>query len=246
MKTIPLLLFSLVVLALLAAGSAACSEETSDLAPPPAQQSPPPTLAAAPAQPAPTATPVPPTATPTNTPTPGPTATPTSVPPTPTPTATPTPIPPITMALACDDSRFLDEIINLSKDKEEVVRDVILKIYEGAEEIERTETKLSCKGEAKMSRAANSIVEYHLTIDRDGDQFIGFSIGGPFPTPTPPPTAATSLAPGTYKVGTDIQPGVYAGRALGVYEEASVEYLQICSWSRLSTASGEFGRTQSQ
>ena len=57
----------------------------------------------------------------------------------------------------------------------------------------------------------------------------------PMPTaePTAPPTPEPelSLDPGTYKVGTDIQPGIYAGRA-------GIDILNSCNWQRLSGAGG--------
>ena len=62
----------------------------------------------------------------------------------------------------------------------------------------------------------------------------------PEPTVAPKPTAAPEPTPipkarldaGTYKVGTDIQPGIYAGRA-------GTDILSSCSWQRLSGASGD-------
>ena len=150
-------------------------------------------------EPTATPTPVPPT------PTPEPTATPTPVPPTPTatstpePTATPTPVPPVTMTLACDDSRFVDEIKKLSERSDGLFKIQILKIYEGSEEIERTENVLKCRGEAKLSTAVDAFVTYHLTIDRDGDQFIGYQIGEtttpPTATPSPEPTGTPTPTP---------------------------------------------------
>lgn len=55
----------------------------------------------------------------------------------------------------------------------------------------------------------------------------------PVPTPAPTPTPKVSLDPGMYKVGTDIQPGIYAGRTgLGTFDS--------CYWERSSGASGSF------
>ena len=51
----------------------------------------------------------------------------------------------------------------------------------------------------------------------------------PAPTPTPKP----SLDPGTYQVGVDIEPGIYAGMAGG-------DVFGSCYWARLGGASGEF------
>ncbi len=53
------------------------------------------------------------------------------------------------------------------------------------------------------------------------------------PTPTPEPTPNVGFGPGTYQVGSDIQPGIYAGMA-GTHVRDS------CYWARLSGASGEF------
>ena len=58
------------------------------------------------------------------------------------------------------------------------------------------------------------------------------------PTATPMPPKKTlivskaSIDPGTYKVGTDIQPGVYAGRG-------GEDILNSCHWQRLSGVSGK-------
>ncbi len=59
----------------------------------------------------------------------------------------------------------------------------------------------------------------------------------PLPTATPEPTATPvpklSLDPGMYEVGSDIQPGLYAGMTgTGTFDS--------CYWERLSGASGEF------
>ena len=54
-------------------------------------------------------------------------------------------------------------------------------------------------------------------------------------TPTPQPTATSPVGfgPGTYQVGKDIQPGIYAGRA-------GTGTLDSCYWERLSGAAGDF------
>ena len=54
-------------------------------------------------------------------------------------------------------------------------------------------------------------------------------------TPTPQPTATSPVGfgPGTYQVGKDIQPGIYAGRA-------GTGTLDSCYWERLSGATGDF------
>ena len=52
------------------------------------------------------------------------------------------------------------------------------------------------------------------------------------PTASPTPEPELSLDPGTHKVGTDIEPGVYAGKAgIGVSD--------WCSWKRLSGVTGD-------
>ena len=54
-------------------------------------------------------------------------------------------------------------------------------------------------------------------------------------TPTPQPTATSPVGfgPGTYQVGKDIQPGMYAGRS-------GTGTLDSCYWERLSGATGDF------
>ena len=47
-----------------------------------------------------------------------------------------------------------------------------------------------------------------------------------------PPVERRAIDPGTHKVGTDIQPGVYAGRA-------GLDVFDSCNWTRLSGVSGE-------
>ena len=59
----------------------------------------------------------------------------------------------------------------------------------------------------------------------------------PEPTPTtapePTPTPQVGFGPGTYQVGQDIAPGIYAGKA-------GSGLLDSCYWERLSGVSGEF------
>ena len=58
-----------------------------------------------------------------------------------------------------------------------------------------------------------------------------YAPGGGIATPTPIPTPAP-LAPGTYRVGEDIQPGIYRGEGgFGVFDS--------CYWARLKGVSGE-------
>ena len=131
-----------------------------------------------------TATPEPTNATRPITPTPTPTVD--EVTNTPTPTATPESV---TMTLDCEDERFIEEIVKLSEDSEGPFQARILKLYEGSEELERTESVLRCKAEARLSNLTDSYIIYHVEIDRDGDQFIGYRIGDPIASPTPEPTA---------------------------------------------------------
>ena len=55
----------------------------------------------------------------------------------------------------------------------------------------------------------------------------------PTPTPTPTPVPKLSLEPGMYKVGNDIEPGIYAG-------ETGIDIFESCYWARLTDASGDF------
>ena len=59
-----------------------------------------------------------------------------------------------------------------------------------------------------------------------------YAPGGGVATPTPVPTP-TPFAPGTYRVGVDIQAGIYRGNAgFGI--------LESCYWERLKGVSGDF------
>ena len=53
------------------------------------------------------------------------------------------------------------------------------------------------------------------------------------PIPTPTPTPQVGFGPGTYQVGSDIQPGIYAGKT-------GTDLLDSCYWERLRGVSGEF------
>lgn len=53
------------------------------------------------------------------------------------------------------------------------------------------------------------------------------------PEPTVAPTPRANFGPGTYRVGTDITPGIYAGKV-------GIEIFDSCYWARLSGASGDF------
>ena len=57
--------------------------------------------------------------------------------------------------------------------------------------------------------------------------------GDPATTPSPPPAQGNSIAPGTYSVGSDIQPGLYVG-------QAGTDLLGSCYWARLRNVSGDF------
>ena len=128
------------------------------------------------------------------TPTPEPTATPTSMPtlsPTPEPTATPTSMPtlsptpePTIGPIECDDEHLTDEIIGLSEERESSFSPRILKLYSDVlEEVERTTRGLRCKAEAKLSAGGDFYITYYYEVDRDGDAFVGYSIGDPVPAP---------------------------------------------------------------
>ena len=95
-------------------------------------------------------------------------------------TATPTPI-----TIDCNEPRFTERILELSEDNQNPFSPRILKLYSDAEEIERTESVLRCKGTATLSRGGGSNITYHYQIDRDGEAFIGYDIGDPISTPTP-------------------------------------------------------------
>ena len=117
-------------------------------------------------------------------------------------------------SIDCNDSGLAEEILELSKDNSSrnpfAVR--ILKLYADAEELERTESSLRCRGTALLDRGGELYVTYRLEIDRDGDAFIGYEIDftstpiissnstpGPTATPTPTrsptPTSAPTLIP---------------------------------------------------
>ena len=126
--------------------------------------------------------------------------TPTPVPPTTTPVPTPTATPSWTETLQlidCDDEYFTEQIVKLSEENKNQLAPRILKLYSGAEELERTETALRCGGTANLSRGGESHITYHIEIDRDGDAFIGYKIGDPVSTPTPISTATPTPIPTT-------------------------------------------------
>ena len=57
-------------------------------------------------------------------------------------------------------------------------------------------------------------------------------------TPEPAPEPKRSLRAGMYQVGSDIQPGIYAGKA-------GTDIFGACYWARLSGASGDFSELTS-
>ena len=153
-------------------------------------------------------------------------------------------------SFGCDDQLLKDEIMQLSQNNESTpFRIELLKIYEGEETL-RTEDRLECVAQAKLSTAEDSPVRYWIEIDDDDDVFVGYRIvdeltnsptGGNTPigsstleaTSTPEPTPLPGYGPGILAVGRDIEPGIYAGKVgLGVFDS--------CYWARLKGVSGDF------
>ena len=136
---------------------------------------------------APTFTPEP-TFTPTLTPTPTITHTPTQTPmptftptptQTPTPTLTPTNTPSPLSRIECDNKLLQASIIDLSVSAKDNNRGItMLKIY-NAQEVNRTDKRLDCRGEAMLSvsRDLNDLynVSYYVEFDSEGEPFIGFN-----------------------------------------------------------------------
>ncbi len=145
-----------------------------------------------------------------------------------TPLPTPTPEQGLD-AITCETDLFIGEIIALSRGQDIE----ILKIYSGAEELERTDKILRCKAEAASSFAPYNQVVYYYEIDRDGDEFVGYELeiasdDDPTPVPiqgTPQPT----FGDGTWIVGTNIEDGIYA-TSRGSFDD--------CYWERLSGFGG--------
>ena len=106
----------------------------------------------------------------------------------------PTP-PPTLIAVSsfprCETQWFIDRIVALSKESEVQ----ILKIYSGAEQLERTDLLLRCVAEAKFSRGDYLYLIYHYELDRDGDAFIGYELSRSRPEPVPTPTATPAPTP---------------------------------------------------
>lgn len=97
--------------------------------------------------------------------------------------------------VTCDDEAFTQEIIVLSEENENPFFGRILKLYSGAVETERTDRTLRCKGEAKLSNAPESYVDYSYEIDRDGDAFIGYQIGDAIAIPTTQSVLVSTTTP---------------------------------------------------
>ena len=117
--------------------------------------------------------------------------------------STPEPMPEPRIPANCNDEQFVQQILDLSED--EPTRGRILKVYLGAEEIERTDRVLKCEGEARLRLGGDVSISYYMEIDRDGDGFIGYGTRDLIPTPTPPqnprrpytgPTPTLVRAPG--------------------------------------------------
>ena len=98
----------------------------------------------------------------------------------------------------------------MSGDNQDPLASRILKVYSDAEELERTDSVLRCKGTAVLNRGGEAYVTYHYTIDRDGDTFIGYEIGEaiptttPIPVPTPTPDLASMVATVTAQVEAEV------------------------------------------
>ncbi len=108
----------------------------------------------------------------------------------------------IASSQTCNDEWFIDEIIELSEDNESSFSPRILKLYtDKIEEVERTAKLLRCKAEAKMSQGGDVFLTYHYEIDRDGDSFIGYSVGDPVPPPGG--TLDDAYAQGEVMTGSD-------------------------------------------
>ncbi len=98
-------------------------------------------------------------------------------------------------SLTCEDQRLIEPILKLSEDNENPFARRILKLYPGAEELERTGRILRCRGEAALSRGGKSYITYRYEIDRDGDAFIGYEIGEGVSTLTPAATRTPAPTP---------------------------------------------------
>ena len=139
---------------------------------------------------------------------------------TPKPTATSNLI-----TIDCNDRRFTKQILELSEENQNQFSPRILKLYSDAEELERTERILRCKGTASLSRGGESYITYHYEIDRDGDAFIGYEIGDAVSTTTS--ATRPTLAPPGFTLDNPLSAGeVLQGsdgteiRVLGIVEDA--------------------------
>ena len=148
------------------------------------------------------------------------------------------------MTLDCEDKRFIDRVMQVSKDNKNPFMARILKMYDGAQELERTESILRCRAEANLSRGGNRYVIYHHQIDRDGDGFIGYKIGDAITSPTPEPTATPSptRTPGPTATPTPRPPGyslnnpVEAGGILQGSDGTEISVLAIIADARQQIA----------
>ena len=127
----------------------------------------------------------------------------------------------------CNDPRFTKQILELSEDNENPFAPRILKLYSDAEELERTEKVLRCKGTASLSRGGESYITYHEEIDRDGDVFIGYEIGDAVSTPTP----ATRPLP-----GLTLDNPLSAGEVLQGFDGTEVRVLGVVEDARQQVA----------
>ena len=124
----------------------------------------------------------------------------------PTPTTTPWPTAtPQLIAIDCDDEQFKEQILKLSEENKNQFAPRILKLYSGAEKLERSERVLRCRGEALLSRGGESYITYHYEIDRDGDAFIGYQIGDAISTPTPTTMSTPTPAPPGYSIDQPVK-----------------------------------------
>ena len=130
------------------------------------------------------------------------------------------------ITIDCSDKGFTDQILKLSEDNKNPLAPRILKLYSGAEELERTEAVLRCRGRAALSQGGESSITYHYEVDRDGDTFIGYEIGDAISTPTP----ATTLQ------GYSLDNPVAAGEVLSASDGTELQVLGIVENARQQIA----------
>ena len=79
-------------------------------------------------------------------------------------------------SIDCDNQLLKDEIIQLSQGNENTLfRIELLKIYEGEETL-RTDDRLECVAQSKLSTAEDLPVRYWVEVDEDEDMFVGYRI----------------------------------------------------------------------